>query len=405
MKHRLQVLAIATLALLTLATSSRGDIGMLDPAAKPGTKLGPGYQIAMSVSVAGVDERELCGQFPLDKEGRLEFTLGLKPMEKLPLKGLTAEEARQRILKSIKEYFAIPPEVKVGIAQIPRFQVFINGAVFRSGIITLPDGARLSDLLVETGYFPSADLRAVLIRRQDGRGSSSIVRADFARVLAASSASDDRFNDPPLENGDSILVSLATAPPVPQTVMVLGEVTKPGAIPYKKGMVIKDALDSAILSPAADRDQLILRRPKDNSYTNINLTRALKGEPTDNLKLNPDDVLFVMRKDSGLRYAVMGAVPSPQTFEFKKPVTLSQAIMDAGGLKPNADRGRVVISRNALSDPTKSQPITIDFGKISRGEMPDPPLQAGDVVQIPEHRKQNNGLLDIGLMLIRFLLF
>src|ERR1041384_4052916 len=189
---------------VALASVARADIGMLDPAAKPGTKLGPGYQIAINVSVGGIDERELCGQFTLDKDAKFEYTLGFKPMEKVALAGLTVEEARQKILQAIKAYFASPPEIHLGIAQMPRFQVFINGAVFRIGVITLPDGSRLSDLLAEAGYFPTADLHSVLIRRVDPRGSPSILRADFAKVLNVSSQADDKFNAPPLQNADSI---------------------------------------------------------------------------------------------------------------------------------------------------------------------------------------------------------
>src|SRR5262245_8330194 len=98
--------------LAALARPSFGDLGMLDPLAKPGTRLGPGYLLALSVSVNGTDEAELCGQFLLDAEGQLALTVGLKPMKKIPLKGATAAEAQQKILEAIKGYFRVEPEVR-----------------------------------------------------------------------------------------------------------------------------------------------------------------------------------------------------------------------------------------------------------------------------------------------------
>lgn len=389
--------------LAATACPSFADLGRLDPLAKPTTRLGPGYLLALNVSIHAIDESELCGEFLLDAEGRLELTVGYEPIEKIALKGLTVSEARERIQAALAKYL-VDPEVRVGIARMPRITVHVGGATFRSGPLTLPDGARLSDALAETGYLQTADLQRIQISRLEKGGIRVNLTADFSKALLGA---EDRFSDPTLQEGDRITIPLSLAPVVPQTVAVLGEVQRPGTTYlYRPGMTVRDALREALgLSPSADPERVVVRRMRDNSVQTVNGARALQGVPTDNLQLEPDDTVFVMTKDSGRRYAVVGAVASPSTFDYRQPVTLKQALVDAGGFKPDADRRSVLLIRGMLRDPAKAETQIIDFDRIARGEQPDIPLEPGDLVQISPRKKANSPLVDIGLFLLRFFLF
>lgn len=379
----------------------RADLPALDPLAKPSTRLGPAYVVALDVSVNGIDEPELCGLFTLDGEGRIDITVGFQPQEKIPLRGMTSDDAQKSIAAVIQRFYASRPEVRVGIAKIPRFDVVVEGATFTSGIVRLPVGARLSDLLAEAGYLPSADLSQVTVTRFDAKTGRTILRADFQSVL--SGASLDARNDPELRNGDLITLRTSTKPMPPSTIVVLGEVKLQGKMPYKRDMRVRDALVAARLKPTADLDQMLIRR-MDGNHMSVNPAGALRNEPTENLAMQPDDTIVVLRKDSGLRYSIVGAVPAPQTFDFKKPVGLKQAILDVGGLRPDADRKAVLLIRNALSDPANAQTLTIDIDKIVSGTAPDIPLQSGDLVQVPVRKRQLSPLINIGLMLLRFLI-
>lgn len=383
-------------------THAWADIDRLDPLAKPSTRLGPGYVVALNVSVNSLDETDLCGQFLLDEEGNLQLKIKDTPLEKIPLKGLTAAEARGRILAAIRRFYVQEPEVRVGIARIPRIRVLVQGATFRNGTLTLPEGSRLSDALAETGFLPSADLEHVQIQRVEKDGARATLTADFSKVLQGTA--DDRFNDPVLQTGDRISIPLSTIPVVTPTIAVVGDVKQPGTYPYKRGMRVRDALQEAFgMLPSADRDRVILRRVRDGSIMTVNGERALQNIPTDNLPLQPDDTVVVATKDSVRRYAVLGAVPAPMTFDYKQPVTLTKAITDAGGFRPDADRGAIVVMRNMLGDPAKARSVVIDYNRIARGQEPDFQLMPGDVVQVPQRRRTPSPLLEIGTFLLRLL--
>src|SRR5262249_25417756 len=103
----------------------RADLGASDPLAKPTTKLGPSYTIQLNVSVQGIDERELCGSFILDRDSTFEPTIGFKPIGKVALGGMTADEARKRLVTLLRPYFRDTPEVRLIISKVPRFQVLV----------------------------------------------------------------------------------------------------------------------------------------------------------------------------------------------------------------------------------------------------------------------------------------
>jgi protein involved in polysaccharide export with SLBB domain len=171
-------------------------------------------------------------------------------------------------------------------------------------------------------------------------------------------------------------------------------------------MTVRDAFDLAFgLTPSADHERVTIRRFKDGTIISVNADRVQKNIPIDNISLEPNDTILVQTKDTGLRVSVIGAVPSPRTFDFKGNITLTQAISDSGGLKPDADTHAIIIARNMLNDPSKVQQIAINYERIRRGEMPDVPLQAGDLVQVSQKKKVHSPYLSIGLMLLRTFLF
>jgi len=404
-RDRSQAVILTALALAAVA-AARADIRALDPLARPSTRIGPGCLLALNVSIHAIDEPELCGQVPVGRDGTVELTVGFRPIDPIPVAGLTAAEAAKRIQAAIRRFYAAEPDVRVGIARIPRFQVVVEGATFRAGVVTLPEGARLSDLLAETGYQSAADLSQVRIARVEPGGARSALTANFARVLDGSVPADDPVHDPVLRNGDKITLTLSPVPAIPQTIAVLGEVGRPGIIPFKPGMTVRDALQEAFgLTPAADPERVVIRRLKDGSITTVSAAKALENVPTENLKLVPDDTVIVNTRDSGRRFAVLGSVASPRTFDYKQPVTLTEAITDAGGFKPEADRRRVVIVKNMLSDPTRSETVTVNYDEIAARRRPDLTLQPGDLVQISPRKKSGFNLLDLGGLLLRFFVF
>lgn len=372
---------------------------MLDPAARPDTRFGPHFLLALDVSLRGLSEKELCKTVPVDRDGAIQLTVGNAPIDKILVGGLNAREAAERIKLSIARYYAVEPEVRVGIARIPRLKVTVNGATFRQGSVVLTEGARLQDALSETGFQPSADLSRIEITRLEKDGTRTVLHPDFSQAVQGSR--DERQN-PLLQNGDVIAIPLTAAPPEIRQIQVVGEVGNQGTFLLDKGMTVRDALEKARgLLPTADPNDITLLRLQNGMRSLLSYERVQKNAPTDNLPLRDDDVIIVGRKDTGRKYSVTGAVMLPQTFEFQGKPTLKQAIGACGGLKPDADARNIVLARNYLLDPAHARPILVDYDKVSRGAMQDIVLEPGDWIQVPQRKRQQSPLLQLGLFFLR----
>lgn len=382
-------------------TLALADLPRLDPLARPGTRIGPGFQVGLNVVVKDYDEKELCKVFTVDSQGRLQLTMGGEPLDKISLMDATADEAVKKVSTAIRKFYKVDPQVKVGIVRIPRVRVEVFGATFWTGPIFLAVGAHLSDVLTEARYFPNADLSRVRLERSAKDGSRVRVIADFQKALDAG-AVEDAINNPLVESGD--IITLETKPEIlaPQTFGIHGEVRQPGFYPFKKGMTVRDAFKEGLdLLPTADPDSVTVIRTRQSLTYRVNAQRAIEGIEIDNMELRPDDIVFVGKRDRGMRYSVAGEVAAPFTADFKGEVTLTQALVTAGGFRGIADRKNVILSRNMIHDPAHPNGVVIDYDKIASGQQPDVKLQAGDVVNVLPKRKQTSPLLQIGFFLLR----
>lgn len=79
--------------------------------------------------------------------------------------------------------------------------------------------------------------------------------------------------------------------------------------------------------------------------------------------------------------SVLGQVNEPGSYPFKERLTLVQAISLAGGMNPLAQTKKVKLIRET-AEGTKT--YEIDVGAILESKRGDLPLQAGDIVFVPE---------------------
>ena len=91
---------------------------------------------------------------------------------------------------------------------------------------------------------------------------------------------------------------------------------------------------------------------------------------------NPD-VSVGIKSSTRRSVTVDGAVKTAGGFPVNGPVTLMQAVAQAGGATPEANIRRVAIFRQIDG---KRQAAAFDLASIRRGEMEDPPVYAGDIV-------------------------
>lgn len=79
--------------------------------------------------------------------------------------------------------------------------------------------------------------------------------------------------------------------------------------------------------------------------------------------------------------SIMGAVSKPGTYPLSAGMSLMQVIGAAGGLTPLARGGDAMLTRVVSG---QRQRFKIDIDSITEGRASDVPLQAGDLVYVPE---------------------
>jgi len=162
---------------------------------------------------------------------------------------------------------------------------------------------------------------------------------------------------------------------------VLGEVNKPDVYSLKGTRTILDAIAMAGgLTKEASRTVILthLGADKRSSYV-IDLNKLVrKWNITEGLLLHPGDIVYVPKARN---IFVDGFVKHPGAFPMTEPITLSQAITWAGGMKIDADPSKVAIYRKSLSG--KRTVTYADIDKMRNGEERDIPLEPDDIVVVP----------------------
>jgi polysaccharide biosynthesis/export protein VpsN len=97
--------------------------------------------------------------------------------------------------------------------------------------------------------------------------------------------------------------------------------------------------------------------------------------------LKDPSVVVSVREYNSKRITVLGQVQKPGSFSLLPGMTLVQAISQAGGLNPIANRDRVNLTRK---DKQAAVTVVLSFDAITEGRSPDIPLQAGDQIYVHE---------------------
>jgi hypothetical protein len=113
----------------------------------------------------------------------------------------------------------------------------------------------------------------------------------------------------------------------------------------------------------------------------IKLEEAPQHQTASEPVVQKDEPVRVEAKPE-FRYAILGAVGRPGSFQFER-MSVRMAIEAAGGLLKSADKGKIVVRRGLLKDPANSQPIQYDFKRVVDGKAPDMELLPGDVIEVP----------------------
>lgn len=370
-------------AAAALATSAWGSADGADSAASPPP---PAY-VLVAGDVLEITVEPHTGYdrtVPLQPDGKIVFPV----VGELVAAGLTLQQLTERIEQGLRVELK-RPRVTVSLKEINKGllrRVSILGAVKNEGVYELRDRSSLPELLATAGgATPLADLRRVTVTRPDGSRKRVVDLSGAART-------GDVTSSVTLEAGDLILVPEGVAP----TVAVLGEVARAGNYELKGETRLLDALSLAGgPTPKADLRRVLLTRAGQAGARALDaqalFTPGVAERSDANIVLLPGDTLIL--PENPRKYYVLGEVNRPESYPLKPDDGLLDALTTAGGSTREADLGRVTLVRKNAQGQLIARPIDLRAmmkkGTVVRNE----PLQEGDVIFIP-NRKRERSLLD-----------
>ncbi|NCI48057.1 SLBB domain-containing protein [Sediminibacterium soli] len=227
------------------------------------------------------------------------------------------------------------------IIRIPVYakRVTLNGHVKRPAIYEMLEKETLADLIGYAGGFEGDAYTEVAKVTQVGGGERKI--RDINRI--------DYPNFIPL-NADSVYIGQVLST-FENRVIVEGAVRRPGSYELTNGLTLSKLIDNAagLREDAFTAVGYIKRRKTDNAERELISfnPRDLKNAAAD-IALQKDDSVYIASRDSLRdipRITLAGNVRNPGVFEFRKGLTLEDAILMAGGFTNDAANHKIEISR------------------------------------------------------------
>jgi polysaccharide biosynthesis/export protein len=281
----------------------------------------------ISINVERFADFNTSGQ--IDPEGNILIPI----VGRMNLKGLTLKEAEAKISNHLGSlYLQKKPKVNVILSSPRPTKLTIVGEVFRPGFYNLGPGVAINDLLtLAGGSTKNADLRSIIIRRQLSNNKIIERKIDIFTPLQTGQP----LPNIAFQGGDTVIISkmevgndqdynrdlIAKTSLVQQTIRVrfwteggsgIGVVTVPN------GSTILDILNSAT---ANNNQQLIdgtnvalLRYDPEKGGVitqRIDGKRAIKGDISQNVTLQDEDVIIVGRTLLGKVIGALGLITQP----------------------------------------------------------------------------------------------
>ena len=167
--------------------------------------------------------------------------------------------------------------------------------------------------------------------------------------------------------------------------LVLGAVRSPARLELRRQRRLSEilAIVGGVTNAASGVINVIHAERRDDQNSNIlsqvyQITDLRNGDQKSNPYLEAGDIVIVTELE---RIYVIGRVVNPSELLLREPLTLTQAIKLAGGVRINAKSGNVTIHRQGKDAAGIS--IQVDLDAIRKHRAEDPVLQPYDVVEVP----------------------
>jgi protein involved in polysaccharide export with SLBB domain len=207
-----------------------------------------------------------------------------------------------------------------------------------NGVTHLRDAVYLAG-----GVSSDAELDDAQIFRKTNDRKLKVISVNLAKALAGN-PKDDIL----LEPKDQVFIHRSQTKVDPSTVIIQGQVAKPGKYPLGDTMNAADlvrlagGLKRGAYTQTADLTRYLVEEDKKvvGEHMTVPIAAALSGQPDADVRLRDGDVLTVGElagwNDVGATIAVKGEVVHPGTYGIREGERLSSILQRAGGLRADA---------------------------------------------------------------------
>ena len=338
--------------------------------------VGPDYVIspgdALAVQVFG--EADLSLIYSVGPAG----TINVPDIGQVTVADLTLQGVQQLLTKKLGALLR-NPHVVVGISELQsERKLYVLGYVTTQGPVALPFGATVLDALAAAGTNDTSDLRHIQVTHQ-GQAPLTLDLSGVRTGQAVRQPEKVRY-------GDVVYV-----PRLDDRISVLGQVKTPGSAILALGqkVTVLDALariGGGLMEDASLVNAMLVH--ENGKSDSLDLEALLKhGDTRQNFALQSGDALVVQLAEN---ISVVGEVNKPLSFRSTEPVTVLEALAQAGSFTMKADLEKAKI----VSSSGQSRPVNIkalwEKGDVTQNLK----LAAGDVLLLPEMPPTN--LLVVG---------
>jgi polysaccharide biosynthesis/export protein len=169
---------------------------------------------------------------------------------------------------------------------------------------------------------------------------------------------------------------------------ISGQVARTGVFELRPGDTLLTllAFGGGVIEDRADQRRATLRRANSNELIPIDLYAILnRADTSQNYEIEDGDVLNVPEANN--RILVIGQVPRPNAYFYKEPMTVQDALAQAGGEIPTRSwLSRTLVIRERAGMPGVYDRIQVDIVRFikSGDSAQNIRLQPGDIVYVPE---------------------
>ena len=272
----------------------------------------PGYLFALQscykvgiedmLSITVWSEPELDKTVIVSTDGTINYPL----LGNIPVAGLSVREIDEKITRMLETDYLVDPHVDVMVKEYHSQKVLVLGEILHPGLYILTGPTSLLEIISKAGGVSDKVGNKVNILRSDPTERRARNRENVPILLQASKSfsvdldellkKGNLADNIELQPGDIVFLDGKKDTNIlEQQVYILGQVQRPGAYDYQKGLT---ALNACIMSggfeKAAAPNRTILTRNfgGQQQIFKINLDLVKEGKQQD-LQLRPGDRLFV----------------------------------------------------------------------------------------------------------------